>query len=97
MGQIPGVPGPKEDPHFIPTGRFNTVGQHFQADPVTAAEMGWYYRPAWYLPLIPDTRRCRFGGEQITQDDWPGMTDEDRALRDPSSPNIMAGPTFQWP
>jgi hypothetical protein len=69
---------------------------HFRVNPEEAAERGWYYRPEWYMSLIPDTRKCRFCGEEVFSD-WPGMTDEDKAIRNPTSPNVMAGPTFQWP
>jgi hypothetical protein len=66
MTQVPKNPppwGPARDPHFEPTHQFEAVGIHDQASASEAADRGWYYRAEWYLPLVPDTRRCKFHGE----------------------------------
>ena len=86
---------PREDPHFRPTHADEGVGSHFQATAQQAAERGWYWRPNWWEPLIPDTRRCFMCGEFVFEP-LP-LTDEEKAIRDPSSPNIMVGPSFRWP
>lgn len=80
---------PFEDPHFAPTHRFEGHGSHKQATPQQAAERGWYYRPAWYQKLVPDTRRCFVHGEVMFAP-FP-LTTAEQDLRHPISPNIMTG------
>lgn len=66
MTQVPINPppwGPRRDPHFDATNTFEGYGLHQQAIPEQAALKGWYYRPEWYMPLVPDTRRCVWHGE----------------------------------
>jgi hypothetical protein len=55
--------GPSRDPHFDATNSFEGYGLHSRVDVQTAILHGWWYRPAWYNRLMPDTRRCRFHGE----------------------------------
>jgi hypothetical protein len=66
VSQVPNLPppwGPSRDPHFDATGTFEGYGLHSRVDVQTAIAKGWWYRPAWYERLQPDTRRCRFHGE----------------------------------
>lgn len=54
---------PREDPHFVPTRRGESIGNHYQATALQAAERGWFFRSEWYQKLVPDTRRCVMHGE----------------------------------
>ena len=66
MTQVPVLPppwGPRRDPHFIATNTFEAGDFHQQVTPQQAVDKGWYYRPEWWRPLVPDTRRCWHHGE----------------------------------
>lgn len=69
--------------------RYEGVGYHYQVTPEEAAANGWYYRREWYLPLEPDTRRCRDCGDILF--DAILLTPEQAALRSPMSTNVLLG------
>lgn len=76
------------DDHYYPaTYRDEGRGTHFQATAQEAAERGWYYRRAWYLPLEPDTRRCRNCGNIFF--DAFELTDAEKKIRSPMSTQVL--------
>lgn len=91
------MPGPRKDPHFLPTGQTAQaqVHIHAQATAQMAAERGWYWRPLWYLSLIPDTRKCFYCGAEAFEP--MDLTEAEKNIRSPMSTADLAGPTYRWP
>lgn len=80
MSQVPILPppwGPSRDPHFDAELTFEGYGLHSQVDVQTAILKGWWYRPAWYKRLRPDTRRCRIHGEIMFEEQPLSQSDLD--------------------
>lgn len=83
--------GPSRDPHFEPTHNFEGYGSHTQVDVQTAIAKGWWFRSAWYKRLVPDTRRCRFHGEIMYQEQQLSQADLDILYKDQNA-GMATGP-----
>lgn len=86
-----GPNSPREDPHFVPTKRGASFGEHYQATAQMAADRGWFFRSEWYKKLVPDTRRCWMHGEIMFPELALSDTDQNLGYKDQNR-GMASGP-----